>query len=98
MIRRASFHRLAQLEVLDGSAYDASVGEGLGSEFLDELDRVRHLLVAHPEIGPVVRDNIRKKILREFPYTVFYSIRLDEIRILAVGHQKRRPFYWRGRR
>jgi hypothetical protein len=26
-----------------------------------------------------------------------YSVQPDEIRILAVAHQKRRPFYWHGR-
>ncbi len=33
-----------------------------------------------------------------FPYSLVYSVRPNEIRIVAVAHQKRRPFYWRARR
>ena len=32
-----------------------------------------------------------------FPYSLVSSVREHELRILAVAHQKRRPFYWRGR-
>ena len=43
VIRRASFHRLAQLEILEASGYYAEVGDGLGAEFLDEVDWVCRL-------------------------------------------------------
>jgi hypothetical protein len=33
-----------------------------------------------------------------FHDSVLYRVRDDHIRILAIAHQKRRPFYWRGRR
>lgn len=66
--------------------------------FLDEIERVSRLLSEHPEIGPIARGDIHQKVLREFPYTVFYSIRPEAVRILAVGHQKRRPFYWARRK
>jgi plasmid stabilization system protein ParE len=36
--------------------------------------------------------------VKRFPYSVFYRLREDHVRILAVAHQKRRPFYWRKRR
>ena len=36
--------------------------------------------------------------LLRFPYTVIYSLRDEQIRVLALAHEKRRPFYWRGRR
>ncbi|MBS1914061.1 MAG: hypothetical protein JST22_18890 [Bacteroidetes bacterium] len=42
-------------------------------------------------------DTIRMKNLIRFPYWLVYSIRANEIRILAVAHQKKRPNYWRSR-
>jgi toxin ParE1/3/4 len=50
------------------------------------------------DAGPLIRGRVRKKPLVKFPYSLIYSIRSDEFRLLAVAHQKRRPFYWRGRR
>jgi hypothetical protein len=39
---------------------------------------------------------IRRVLLRRFPYAVMYSVRRDEIKVLAIANLKRRPFYWRG--
>jgi hypothetical protein len=33
-----------------------------------------------------------------FPYSVFYSVLSDRVRIIAVAHDRRRPFFWRDRR
>ncbi len=69
----------------------------LGSEFLSEVRRVVKGIEAHPEAAPKVRSDIRRRILRRFPYAVLYKIDRDEIVILAVMHQRRRPDYWHGR-
>ena len=50
-----------------------------------------------PESGPVARGAIRSKVLSGFPYTIYYSVRPPVLRILAVAHQRRQPFYWLGR-
>ena len=98
MSRTVTFHRLAGLEVQEGAAYYGDVGDGLGAAFIDEIERAARALMEHPESGPVVRDPVRKKVIRRFPYTLFYTVRPGEVRVLAVGHQKRRPFYWARRR
>jgi plasmid stabilization system protein ParE len=51
-----------------------------------------------PESGPVARGRIRSKVLSGFPYTIYYSVRPSMVRILAVAHQRRQPFYWLRRR
>ena len=45
----------------------------------------------------VHRRGVRRKVLRRFPYNLYYVIASDMIRILAVGHQSRRPRYWTDR-
>jgi plasmid stabilization system protein ParE len=61
--------------------------------FSEQLKRISEF----PDAAPVIRGQIRKKLIAKFPYSVIYSVHPDEIRILAVAHQKRRPFYWRSR-
>lgn len=46
---------------------------------------------------PEDEDEIRRHVLRHFPYTVFYEIRDTTVTVLAVAHQRRRPGYWRER-
>ncbi|WP_438003790.1 hypothetical protein [Sorangium sp. So ce321] len=44
-----------------------------------------------------MENDVRWWLVRRFPYSVLYRVRDDHIRILAIAHQNRRPFYWRGR-
>jgi hypothetical protein len=36
--------------------------------------------------------------LRRFPYSIVYLLLPEEIRVLAIAHQRRKPGYWSGRR
>ena len=37
---------------------------------------------------------IRRLLLRRFPYMVIYEVFPDEVMVLAVAHVSRRPHYW----
>jgi toxin ParE1/3/4 len=95
---RPIFHPLAENELNEAAAYYARAGPGLGEAFLSEVQQAVELLAATPLAGTVVDRDVRWWLVRRFPYSVFYRIVGDRIRILAVAHQKRRPLYWRGRR
>jgi len=40
---------------------------------------------------------VRRKILRQFPYSIFYVVDDDAVVIVAIAHHKRRPGYWKPR-
>jgi hypothetical protein len=42
--------------------------------------------------------DIRRGLLRRFPYSVVYEVLPDEVIILAVAHTSRRPRFWIKRR
>ena len=42
-------------------------------------------------------DGTHRRVLRHFPYTIFYEITGSVVFILAVAHQRREPGYWRSR-
>ena len=41
-----------------------------------------------------MRDKIRKALIIKFPYALLYRIEKENIYILAVMHQKRKPNDW----
>ena len=90
-------HEAAEIWWSDAADYYDIACPNLGSVFIDEVQRTIGNISEFPDAGPVVRGQIRKKPIAKFPFSVFYSLRSDEIRILAGAHQKRRPFYWRSR-
>jgi len=97
MSRKISIHEAVEIELNDAADFYDIACVNLGAVFIDEVQRTIKNISEFPDSAQVMRGQIRKKPIAKFPYSVIYSVRLDEIRILAVAHQKRRPFYWRSR-
>ncbi len=96
-MRRTSFHELAERELNDAALYYEQESTGLGAKFLDEIERYLDAITKNPYAGQKVRGQVRRRILRTFPYGILYSVKDDRIRILAIMNLKRRPLYWVGR-
>jgi plasmid stabilization system protein ParE len=92
-----TFHEAAALEVIEAAGFYERECPGLGATFLDEVQTALRTLGEFPEGAPLLRGRLRRKVLLRFPYILMYSVRAGQIRILAVAHEKRRPFYWRER-
>jgi plasmid stabilization system protein ParE len=92
---KAYLHEEADAEFVEASRrYDVESNE-VGAAFEAEVERGVAWIVEHPEASPVARGQVRRKVLRRpFPYSLFYVIETDRIRVLAVAHHKRRPGYW----
>ena len=91
------FHTLAEDELDQAAAFHARAGTGMGDAFLTEVQHAVDILIATPLAGKVVNRDIRWWVLRRFPYSILYRVCADHIRILAIAHHKRQPFYWRSR-
>jgi len=86
----ASFNSLAEAELNDSVDH-------YGTAFLATVEQAITDLVEYPESAPVLSGPYRKKVLSRFPFNLIYRIKGNEVRILAVAHQRRRPYYWLGR-
>jgi plasmid stabilization system protein ParE len=76
---------------------------GLGTEFLAAIDACVQRIGRQPYIFGRLEtlpeeENVRRCLVRRFPYAIIYEISGDEIWILAVAHTRRRPMYWKNRR
>jgi len=97
MTARLEFHPEAQRELDDAVAFYDLVRPGLGSDFIDEVDRVTRRILAHPQSAPVARGITHRALVPRFPYTVLYVTIVDGVRVTALAHSRRRPFYWSAR-
>jgi len=94
---RLEFHPEAELELIEAAVYYETQVTGLGECFESEIRRATDLLLDQPGIGLPANPNLRKFVLTRFPFTLFYSVTTDVLRIESVAHQRRRPGYWRSR-
>ena len=96
-MERVSYHRLARRELNEAAQFYDSESPGLGSAFLDEIERCTRAIVEYPEAGPLIIGTIRRRLVLRFPYAILYFIKQNGLRVLAVMNLKRRPMYWVGR-
>ena len=94
----SAFHPEAKEEFLAAiDFYNESVS-GLGAEFAAEIQAAVALVEAFPRMWPEVSFEIRRCLVRRFPYALLYAVENDLAMIYAVMHTKRDPDYWKHRR
>lgn len=91
------FLRPAEEEMTEAALFYEAASTGLGSNFLDDVHRATEKLREHPYLGQAVAPNLRKTLLHQFPFSLIYSVEVDQILIIAVAHYGRRPDYWQDR-
>ena len=69
----------------------------MGTAFKNELRQLLYLASRLPLAWPKSGEETRRCLLSRFPYMVIYAPLPDELLVIAVGHQHRRPEYWRDR-
>ena len=69
---------------------------GLGVELVAIVDRAFDEIQDAPLSYALWRSDrpYRGKILKRFPYVVFFRAESDTIEVVAVAHAKRRPGFW----
>lgn len=70
---------------------------GLGRALAEEVARALRAARETPERFPVVEGEIRRALLKRFPYGVFFRVREAELVVVAVFHLHRDPGGLRGR-
>ena len=87
----------AEFDLEDNYKYYESQNTGLGSEFIRAIDASLSLIQRNPFAYPCVYRKVRRKLIRKFPYGLFYVIKDEMIVVVACFHVKRDPKQWKKR-
>ncbi len=90
-------HPAADAELKAAAAHYESLQPGLGASFLREVAIGFNQIQNLPSAWAILTGNVRRYLLRRFPYGIVYRVEADRIFVLAVMHLRRRPRYWLGR-
>jgi toxin ParE1/3/4 len=76
--------------------------EGLGLAFVAALDHAVESIARQPRAAALIDGvsedlEVRRLSIRRFPYFVAYLVLNDNVVVLAVAHERRRPRYWSDR-
>lgn len=97
MSLRVVFRRAATEELEEAAAWYDERQRGLGEELLSEVGEAIERAATHPTRHPVVFGDVRRTVLRRFPYAVYFRQQGEALVILAVFHGRRNPLNWKRR-
>ncbi|MBF2015868.1 MAG: type II toxin-antitoxin system RelE/ParE family toxin [Rivularia sp. T60_A2020_040] len=87
----------AEFDIEDAFKWYEESSSGLGSEFVRAVDSCLALIGRNPFAYPKVYQEVRRVLIRRFPYGVMYVVEEDVITIIACFHVKRDPKEWQDR-
>lgn len=91
MSRSVVFRRVAKLELEDAIAWYEEREEGLGTKFRLAITEQLERIATSPDQFAYVRGQIRRAVLRRFPYSIYFLSETDRLVVLAIFHAKRSP-------
>ena len=95
---RIEYHPAVATELEEIRDYYETCSSGLGRDFVDEFERMVLRVAAQPQMWMVVRNDIRRALMKRFPYVIYFRvIGAGCLRITVVKHEKRHPGYGAGR-
>jgi toxin ParE1/3/4 len=98
-VKPVLIHSKAQVELGEAVRYYESQKQALGLDFQSEVERAVARLQQAPQTGsPYKETDLRRYLVRRFPYIIFYAELEEFIWVVAIAHTKRKPNYWRRRK
>ncbi len=93
-----SFHPEAEDELNDAIDYYKEIEPGLGYDFALEVHSTIKRTVEFPKAWVLVEGEIRRSLVKRFPYGILYSEEREGIYIVAVMNLHREPNCWKHRK
>ncbi|HEX9779513.1 MAG TPA: type II toxin-antitoxin system RelE/ParE family toxin [Geopsychrobacteraceae bacterium] len=93
-----SFHPEAEDEFNRAIDYYEDIEPGLGYGFALEVYATIKRSIEYPEAWPLLQGEVRRSLVRRFPYGIIYAIDNNELQILAVMNLHRHPDCWKKRK
>lgn len=98
MKKPVRFHGEALAEFAAEAVYYESKSKGLGERFTSEVEAAAGIAGEFPEMGAPFKYRTRRVFPKKFPFSIIYRILSEEIVVLAVAPDARKPGYWRSRK
>ena len=81
----------ARADIFDAAQWYEDREPGLGVAFIAEIDAAFQRIELGPERYTSIHRQLRRVLVRRFPYAVYFGVDAADIVIFAVLHQRRAP-------
>ncbi|MEB3227589.1 MAG: type II toxin-antitoxin system RelE/ParE family toxin [Synechocystis sp.] len=70
---------------------------GLGDDFIASVNELLSRVCLMPESYALVYQDVRRAVIKRFPYAVYYRVISSRVVVTAIFHSRRNPKRWRSR-
>jgi plasmid stabilization system protein ParE len=91
---KIEFLEAAQTELDQAFEWYETQQKDLGMQFLNEFDAAVRRIIRYPESYILIGKEVRRCLVKRFPYGILYGIDVGKIIVIAVAHLHRKPDYW----
>jgi plasmid stabilization system protein ParE len=91
------FTPAAKAEFIEAQDWYEGEAKGTGRRFRQAIDVLVERMSANPQQFPVVFKNVRRALLRRFPYSLFFVLEDQTALVIACFHASRDPVQWQER-
>ena len=81
----------AKNEIFEAFDWYESKQIGLGKRFVNIIDKKFYEIKLSPKKYPIVFENMRKTVIKNFPFIIVFEIENSDIIVYAVFHTKQNP-------
>jgi plasmid stabilization system protein ParE len=96
-VKPVTLHPAAEREYLSSLAWYLDRSPTAASNFQQEFVGAIQRISEAPERWPNYRNNCRRYVLHQFPFSIVYRTFPAQTIVFAVAHAHRRPGYWKNR-
>jgi toxin ParE1/3/4 len=91
------FTQAARVELVEAQDWYEGEATGLGRRFRQAIDALIGRISDNPRQFPTVFRNVRRALLRRFPYSPFFVVEDETLIVIACFHASRDPAHWQKR-
>lgn len=97
-MRSLIFAPAARYELIEAQDWYENEAPGLGRRFRAEVGSALRRMRSNPRQFPAIYKNVRRALLRRFPYALMFVIEPDDaLTVIACFHGSRDPVNWQKR-
>jgi len=87
----------AETELREAQSWYDGRAFGLGDRFFSAIDGTVARISVNPLQFPLVHAEIRRALVRRFPYALYFRIEPEGAFVIACAHTSRKPSRWQRR-
>ena len=87
----------AEEDIAETYEWYESKEKGLGDDYITEVENLLNRIQENPKLFIKLIGELRRALTKRFPYCIYFLDSTNDIVVLGVLHQRRRPAEWQQR-